>query len=79
MSPVFWSTGGGIYTAVAGRAVIVSLADARELASDLCRYALAEADPARRRSIARTAASLFAAITEQGRWARCAAPVAALP
>lgn len=71
-APAFWHMGGGIYTAVAGRAVIVSYLDARELASDLCRYALAEADPDRRRDIARTAASLFAAITQRGRWMRCA-------
>ena len=71
-SPVFWSMGGGIYTAVAGRAVIVPYLDTRELASDLCRYFLAETDPARRAAIAHTAASLFAAIAERGRWMRCA-------
>ena len=71
-APAFWHLGGGIYTAVAGRAVIVPYLDTRELAADLCRYALAEADPGRRQDIARTATSLFAAVAERGRWMRCA-------
>ncbi len=71
-APSFWHMGGGLYTAVDGRAEIVPYMDARELASDLCRYALVEADAARRQDIASTAASIFAAITERGRWMRCA-------
>ena len=64
--------GGGIYTAIDDRAVIVSIEDARELAADLVRFALGEAGHARRATITRTAASLFAAVAERGRWMRCA-------
>ena len=68
----FWHTGGGIYTAVNDRAEIVPIEDARELAADLGRYALSEADPARKAAIARTAVSLYAAMEQRARWMRCA-------
>ena len=71
-APAFWHMGGGLYTAVDGCAEIVSIEDARDLAADLGHYANAERDPSRRRAIAQTAVSLYAAITERARWMQCA-------